>query len=417
MFLRLLYQSFHRQRRRKLLAGVAILLGTAMATAMIAVAIDIGDKINRELASYGANLVLTPEDTALDIRIGDVTLKPTTTLAYIKESELPKLKRIFWGHNILGYTPVLYGSLDVEGKPVRVLGTYFNHAVSFGKEVFATGMKTTHPWWKVRGAWPADDSRQVLLGTELAQKLDLKIGDTLSTPAGPVSVAGILETDGSEESQIVAPLQLVQTLKHLPNAAERVYVRALTKPEDAFARRDPETMSPKDRDRWYCSPYANSIAFQIHEALPTVRAEQIRQVAQNEGTVLSRISGLMLLITVVSLVAAGLAVSSAMTTSIVERRSEVGLMKSLGASASSIAALFMSEAAILALFSGAAGFLFGAWLARVIGMSIFQSPVTITPLLIPVVLSLAVVVTFAGSALPIRRAMNLDPVLVLRGSA
>jgi len=183
MFLRLLYQSFHRQRRRKLLAGVAILLGTAMATAMIAVAIDIGDKINRELASYGANLVLTPEDTALDIRIGDVTLKPTTTLAYIKESELPKLKRIFWGHNILGYTPVLYGSLDVEGKPVRVLGTYFNHAVSFGKEVFATGMKTTHPWWKVRGAWPADDSRQVLLGTELAQKLDLKIGDTLSTPA------------------------------------------------------------------------------------------------------------------------------------------------------------------------------------------------------------------------------------------
>jgi len=215
----------------------------------------------------------------------------------------------------------------------------------------------------------------------------------------------------------VAPLQFVQALKHRPNAVERVYVRALTKPEDAFARRDPETMSPKDRDRWYCSPYANSIAFQIHEALPTVRAEQIRQVAQNEGAILSSISGLMLLIMVVSLVVAGLAVSSAMTTSILERRSEVGLMKSLGASASSIAALFMSEAAILALLSGAVGILFGAWLARVIGMSIFQSPVAITPLLIPVVLSLAVVVAFAGSALPIRRATKLDPVLVLRGNA
>jgi len=79
--------------------------------------------------------------------------------------------------------------------------------------------------------------------------------------------------------------------------------------------------------------------------------------------------------------------------------------------------LFMSEAAILALLSGAVGFLFGAWLARVIGVSIFQSPVATTPLLIPVVLSLAVVVAFAGSALPIRRATKLDPVLVLRGNA
>ena len=47
MFARLLYESFRRQKRRKLLAGIAITLGVAVATAMIAVATDIGDKINR----------------------------------------------------------------------------------------------------------------------------------------------------------------------------------------------------------------------------------------------------------------------------------------------------------------------------------------------------------------------------------
>jgi putative ABC transport system permease protein len=417
MFLRLLYQSFHRQRRRKLLAGLAILLGTAMATALIAVGISVGDKINRELASYGANILLTPEDTALDVKIGGITFKPATALAYIKESDLPKLKGIFWGHNILGYSPVLTGSLDVHSKSVQVLGTYFDYPVMFGKEIFRTGVKNTHPWWKVQGVWPADDSNQVLIGNALAQKLDLKIGDTVATSAGPITIVGRLETGSNEENQIVAPLRLVQTLNHLPNALERVYVRALTKPEDAFARRDPEAMSAKDRDRWYCSPYANSIAFQIHEALPTVRAEQIRQVAQNEGTVLSRISGLMLLITFMSLVAAALAVSSAMTTSILERRHEVGLMKSLGASSSSIAALFLAEASILAVLAGTVGFLVGAWLSRAIGISIFRSPIAPTPLLIPVVLSLAVIVTFAGSAAPIRRAAKLDPVLVLRGGA
>ena len=62
VFLRLLYQSFRRQQRRKLLAGVAITVGVAVATAMIAIAVDVGDKINRELRSYGANIVVYPED-------------------------------------------------------------------------------------------------------------------------------------------------------------------------------------------------------------------------------------------------------------------------------------------------------------------------------------------------------------------
>lgn len=388
-----------------------------MATAVIAVAINIGDKINRELASYGANILLTPEDASLDVRIGGVTLKPSTASARIRESELPKLKGIFWGHNILGYAPVLSGAMDIHGKSVEVLGTYFDHTVTFGKETFTTGVKTTHPWWKVQGVWPADDSNQVLVGNALAQNLSVKSGDTISSPIGPLSVAGILETGGTEDKQIVAPLHLVQAIDHLPNVVDRVYVRALTKPEDAFARRDPATMSSKDRDRWYCSPYANSITFQIHEALPNVRAEQIRQVAQSEGTVLARISGLMLLITITSLIAAALAVSSAMTTTILERRSEVGLMKSLGASAGSIAALFLTEASILALVSGIAGFLCGALLARAIGITLFGSPIGATPLLIPIILGLAVVVTFAGSAIPIRNASRLDPVLVLRGAA
>ena len=52
MFVRLVYESFRRQKRRKLLAGMAITLGVGVATAMIAVATDIGDKINRELRSY-----------------------------------------------------------------------------------------------------------------------------------------------------------------------------------------------------------------------------------------------------------------------------------------------------------------------------------------------------------------------------
>ena len=108
-------------------------------------------------------------------------------------------------------------------------------------------------------------------------------------------------------------------------------------------------------DRWYCSPYAQSIAFQLQEAIPHSHAEQIRQVAQNEGTVLTRIQGLMLLITLAALLASALAVSASMATAVFERRGEVGLMKALGAGNLTVAVLFFAEAALLALIGGVAG--------------------------------------------------------------
>ena len=44
---------------------------------------------------------------------------------------------------------------------------------------------------------------------------------------------------------------------------------------------------------------------------------------------------------------------------IMERRHEVGLMKAMGAGNASVAALFMTEAGVLALLGGAAGFAIG----------------------------------------------------------
>jgi len=66
---------------------------------------------------------------------------------------------------------------------------------------------------------------------------------------------------------------------------------------------------------------------------------------------------------------------------------------------------------------GVVGFAGGALLARAIGQSIFNSQITIDPVLFPLILAIAVLVTFAGSALAIRRAVNLDPVYALRGEA
>jgi putative ABC transport system permease protein len=291
----------------------------------------------------------------------------------------------------------------------------FSRQLAFGKQNFSTGVRSTHPWWKVQGSWPDDNSTDVLLGERLASKLGLEPGQQIAVAGQARHISGILSTGGPEDDQIVAPLPLAQQILGKPGAVRRIFVSAVTKPEDAFARRDPRSMSPEMYDRWYCSPYAQSIAFQLQEAIPHSHAEQIRQVAQNEGTVLTRIQGLMLLITLAALLSSALAVSASMATAVLERRGEVGLMKALGAGNLAVASLFFGEAALLALIAGAAGFTGGALLARKIGLAIFDSQISIQPVLLPVILTIAVIVTFGGSAAAILRAIKFDPVYALRG--
>jgi putative ABC transport system permease protein len=417
MFVRLVYESFRRQKRRKLLAGAAIAFGVSVATAMIGVATDVGDKINRELRSYGANLVVNPQEDSLDVEIAGVNLRPPSDGAYLTEADLPKIKGMFWRNNIVGFAPVLPVNVVVNDAKTKtaLVGTYFSKPLHFGTDNFVTGVRATYPLWTVEGAWPDDDSRDVLVGERLAASLGQKPGGKVSVDGQPFRVTGILSTGGPEDNEVIAPLGLAQQILGKPGVVRRVYVSAVTKPEDAFARRDPKTLSPEMYDRWYCSPYAQSIAYQLQEAIPHSHAEQIRQVAQTEGTILSRIEGLMLLVTLASLFASALAVSAAMATTIFERRQEVGLMKALGAGELSIASLFFAEAALLALLGGAVGFAGGSLLAYRAGRWIFDSPITIQPILFPLILCIAIIVTFAGSLAAIRRAVKFDPVYALRG--
>src|ERR1700727_1566100 len=141
MFFRLLMESFRRQRRRKLLAGIAILLGTTAVTAMLALATTIGARIHKELAVYGANIVVYPQANQLEVKVGGVDIKPASSGTYLKESDLAKLKTIFWANNITGASPELQlidqaRQIDTDDPSfaVSVIGMWFDH--DFG------GMKT-----------------------------------------------------------------------------------------------------------------------------------------------------------------------------------------------------------------------------------------------------------------------------------
>ncbi|WP_213805810.1 ABC transporter permease [Granulicella sp. dw_53] len=436
MFLRLLWESFVRQRRRKLLAGIAILFGTTAVTAMLALATTIGDRIHKELAVYGANIVVYPKAEQLAVKVGGVDIKPATGNAYLKESDLSKLKTIFWANNINGISPELPLQLKhvfPDGTtPISAVGLWFHHPLGSGAATITTGASELHPSWKLNGSWPTS-KEEAVIGSSLSNRLNLRTGDNLPVIAANTQnlhITGTVSTGDENDEKLLLPLATAQFLNNTPDAVSRVEVSARTKPEDSFARTDPDTLSPKQREIWYCRPYANSISYQIREVIPGAAAEQIRKVEQTEGTVLARISGLMWLISIAALLAASFAVSAAMATAILERRGEIGLMRSLGASKASIALLFYAESGLLALFAGVLGYLFGSGLAAWLGAHIFAGsgvpaiavstlPATsiFIPVLLPVVVATALIVAIAGSTPSIRSALKMDPSSVLRANA
>jgi putative ABC transport system permease protein len=417
VFSRLLLQSFRREKRRKLLAGAAITLGVAVATAMVAVATNVGDAMNRELRSYGANIVIYPANES--VAGSDPGLARNVQQHFLAERDLPRMKETFWQLNIIGFSPMLPVRVkaDIDSEPVTLLGTWFSRSLHASTGESRQGVRLTHPWWKIRGSWPRDDAGEALIGVRLQKKWKKSPGETIRLSGVTLRLTGTVETGGSEDDMVISDLSVAQRIAGTPGAVGQVFVSALTQPEDELAKRNPATMSPTTLEKWLCSAYAQSIAYQLQEVIPGSRAEQIRQIAQSEGKVLTRISGIMLLITLAAVIAAALAVASAMASAMLERRREIGIMKSLGASSSAVAAVFCSELLLLATMAATAGFFGGVVLARAIGSSVFERPITVQPVLFPVVLSIAIAITFAGAAVPMLRAIRYSPAAVLRGDA
>ncbi len=432
MFARLVRESFLRNPKRKSLTAAALMVGMAVTTATLTVALDVGDRMAREFRSLGANLMITPQSDTLPVNIGGVDYRPVDEGAYLNQADLGKLKMIFWRHNILGITPFLDVPAEIQGsQPIRttLIGTWYEHSLPVPDgTTFKTGLSVTHPWWKVQGRWFESGAKECVVGTSLAASypggmrpgmtISLAARDSTSPGAAqaiPLLVTGIASTGGAEDKAVLAPLSVAQDLSGHPGKVRQVFVSALTKPEDSLAGRDPKTLTATEYDQWFCSPYISSIQFQIKQSLPGTDVRAIRRVADTEGRILSRISTLLWIVTLAALTAAGLAVASTAATAILRRRAEIGIMKAIGGTNGMVSSIFLVEQMILATLGGAIGYFIGTGLARILGKSVFGVPATPRLILLPIVLGLAALVAVVGSVIPLRQAAHYDPAPILRG--
>ncbi len=426
MLWRMLRQSWGRNLRRKMLAILTVFLASSLISALLAVSIDIGDKMSRELKSYGANILIEPAGQAALPAMFSEKSNPLSGQDFLDEAELPNIKDIFWRNNIVGFAPMLGGEVRVNGRDIQVLGTFFSQPVDIpDEEGYQTGQRTVSPFWQVSGEWPQEptgDVPQTLVGHALARNSGWKVGDTLTLSAGnhtqTVVVSGILSSGGEEDNQLVMPLNVVQQLLNLQDKVQAIRVSALTVPENELSRRARENLdalNAEEYDLWYCTAYVSSIAHQLEEAISGAEVRPVWQVAASEGVVIDKIQLLMGVVTLAALAAAAMGIASLMTSTIMERAKEIGLMKALGARQWQILLLFYLEAASSGLAGGAVGCIAGWGLAKAIGLMLFDAPLNFAWVVIPCVLVIAVLISLIGTWFPARRIARLYPVEVLYG--
>ncbi|OON89192.1 MULTISPECIES: ABC transporter permease [unclassified Pyramidobacter] len=427
MFWRMIWRTLARQKSKMLMIAFTVILGVSLSTAMMNVMLGVGDKVNRELKVYGANITVRHKDAALMNDLYGLSEGLGVTDKFLYEEDVLKLKTIFWGFNIIDFAPMIDGRARVNGgEEVPLLGAWVQkHAVLNTGEEIDTGLRPLRNWWQIdmKGDWLGeDDDGFVMVGGALAERLQIGVGGELTLThngaAKKVTVKGIFNDGGAADGQIVGTLKMVQELMSLPGKVSRLEVSALTTPDNDLARKaaqDPRSLSPEEYETWYCTAYVSAICHQIQEVVRDGVAKPVRQVAESEGTILNKTTLLMILITILSSIGSALAISNLITASVIERSQELGLLKALGAHNYQIVLLVLVEVMMTSLFGGALGYFLGIGFAQIIGQTVFGSSIEIARLVIVIVAVILFFVTLFGSIPAIRYLLNLKPTEVLHG--
>ena len=374
MFIRMITASLMRRKSRMIIALLAIAIGAAILSGLVTIYYDVPRQMGAEFRNYGANMVLTPTDRRFT------------------QSDLKKATDVIKSNELVGATPFRYETVRMHEQPILAAGTIMDD------------VKKTSPYWLVDGNWPKQ-SGELLLGKNISDSLELKVGDSVTVSFTPENVAkdqqdntldfkvtGILNTGGREEDYVYMSMEDLETLAGAKGNIDLAEVSISTSGEGL-----------------------NKYVAEINKKVDTVSASLVKRVTASETTVLSKLQALVFLVTAIVLALTMICVATTMTAVVTERRKEIGLRKAIGASDSSIIKEFMGEGILLGGLGGVVGSVIGFAFAQTVSVNVFGSSISFRPLLVPITIIVSIAVTGIACLIPIRTTTKIDPALVLKG--
>ncbi len=376
MFFRMVSASLIRRRSRMIVALLAIAIGATILSGLVTIYIEVPRQMGAEFRNYGTNMIFTASEDSFSQEDVD------SALSIIESADL------------IGAAPYRYEAVRIHEQPIMAAATDMEQA------------KATSPYWSIDGEWPSS-SEEILVGEDIAENLQLSVGECITVSYTPqdsdseevlldnyidFEITGILSTGGDEEEYVYISTEDMNTLTGISDDIDLVELSVLA-----------------DSER--LSAYADKISTSV----PAISARLVKRVTASETTVLSKLQGLILLVTIIVLALTMICVATTMTAVVAERRREIGLRKAIGASDGSIVKEFMGEGVFLGGIGGLLGSVLGFAFAETITINVFSGSISFRPVLVPVTIIASVAVTVLASISPIKSATSIEPALVLKG--
>jgi len=147
----------------------------------------------------------------------------------------------------------------------------------------------------------------------------------------------------------------------------------------------------------------------------TLQARTIPVLAAREGALMVKLRGLFELMALLILGSSGLAMMMALTSSVAERRTEIGLLKALGSTQTIVLRFFAAQVGIILAVGIGLGAVAGLVLSDVMSRGVFGLSTEIRPGAVAAAAGACAVMAFLASIVPARRAFAVEPARVLKG--
>lgn len=365
----LVWRALRLRLQRVGVVFTALAVGATIVTALSAVWFDINSKMSEELRTFGANFYIGP---------GHGSRMPQPALQAILDDAPNGL--------IHGASPWLYGTARTELEKVVMVGVWFE------------SLQQLVPYWQVSGNWigVSFDDRHAMVGVKLAQRLALKVGDSVTLVDHQrrkmLQVKGIVEAGDATDNMLIVSLDVAQAWLNRPGVISQGLLSV-------------------SNDLGQVEDYAR----QLQQRYPDLEIRPVRKVSASEGLVLDKIKGLMGLVSLVILALSSLCVNTTLMAIVGERAREFALQKALGASNGDIVRQMLLETSIITLAAVVCGWVLGYLLAQLLGITVFNATISLRLPVLPITLVLSLLVALLAAIVPVRRAVSVEPAKVLKG--
>lgn len=367
MLLRVIGKALWVRPGKLFLCMTALTVGATLASAFLSLYFDLPGKMSSEFRTLGPNLIVASRGAGETF---PASVQGELATAYPEIDALPWLYAV----GRAAGRDVILGGTDLAGLAPMHPGWQGLPSVALAQEGLVAGEKAA----AVFGWTPGTTVRLAYGGKEMS-----------------MTVAGIVSTGGSEDSQLFLPLAAVESLTGLTGRLSLLQLAV------------PGTAAEVD-SVW------RRMAAGVSEA-SAVEIRPLRPVLESEARVVMKVRGLMLGLAGTVLALVILSVLTTVSGRILDRQKDIGVMKALGGSDAAIARFFLAETAVQALLAAALGWVAGFALAQLAAVRIFHSAITLRWDVAAAVVGITLAVALIATTLPARWIRGMDAAVILRG--